>query len=304
MKTSRIHALAAALALAAFPTADAAAQLSESAIWAAYAPNQYQVTPDIVYSSSENYDSRLDLYVPRGATAPVPVLMYFHGGFWVRGSKDASVLNVLPYLEMGFAVVNVGYRLGRTSLAPAAVEDARCALRWVFRNAEQYRLDTSRIVTTGHSAGGHLSLMTGMLTPAAGLDDRCPGNEQPNVAAIIDWYGPTDVGDQLEGPNRQNAVVEWFGGMPNRFDVAKRVSPLEYVRADLPPILTIHGDRDVTVPYSHAVRLHEALERAGAKHELLTIPGGAHGGFTREQTVQIFETIQRFLDVHGITSGG
>ena len=278
----------------------AQAQISQSAAWAAYAPNQYQVTPDITYLTAEGYESRLDLYVPRNATEATPVLMYFHGGFWVRGSKDASMLNILPYLEMGWAVVNVGYRLGRTSLAPAAVEDARCALRWVVRNAQQYRLDTTRIVTTGHSAGGHLSLMTGMLTPEAGLDDRCPGPEPLGVAAIIDWYGPTDVGDQLEGPNRQNAVVEWFGGMPDRFEVAERVSPLTYVRADLPPILTIHGDADVTVPYAHAVRLHAALESAGAKHELHTVPGGGHGGFTREQTVEIFTRINRFLTDHGI----
>ena len=279
----------------------AGAQLSEQAAWAAYAPNQYQVTPDITYLTSEGFESRLDLYVPRNATAPTPVLMYFHGGFWVRGSKDASMLNILPYLEMGWAVVNVGYRLGRISLAPGAVQDARCALRWVVRNAAQYRLDTSRIVTTGHSAGGHLSLMTGMLTPAAGLDDRCPGSEPLSVAAIIDWYGPTDVGDQLEGPNRQDAVVEWFGGMPDRFEVAERVSPLTYVRRDLPPILTIHGDADRTVPYEHAVRLHAALEAAGAKHQLHTVPGGAHGGFTREQTVQIFQTINRFLREAGVT---
>jgi len=278
------------------------AQLTPSAAWAAYAPNQYQVTPDIVYLTAEGYESKLDLYVPRGATAATPVLMYFHGGFWVRGSKDASMLNVLPYLEMGWAVVNVGYRLGRTSLAPAAVEDARCALRWVYRNAQQYRLDTSRIVTTGHSAGGHLSLMTGMLTPEAGLDDRCPGPEQPSVAAIIDWYGPTDVGDQLEGPHRQNAVVEWFGGMPDRFEVARRVSPLEYVRRDLPPILTIHGDADQTVPYEHAVRLHAALETAGAVHELHTVPGGGHGGFTFDQTAEIFTKIQRFLRENGLAN--
>lgn len=278
----------------------AEAQLSQSAAWAAYAPNQYQITPDITYLTAEGHESRLDLYVPRNATAPTPVLMYFHGGFWVRGSKDASALNILPYLEMGWAVVNVGYRLGRTSLAPGAVEDARCALRWVVRNAQQYRLDTTRIVTTGHSAGGHLSLMTGMLTSEAGLDDRCPGPETMSVAAIIDWYGPTDVGDQLEGPNRQNAVVEWFGGMPDRFEVAERVSPLTYVRAGLPPILTIHGDADATVPYSHAVRLHAALEAVGAKHELHTVPGGGHGGFTREQTVEIFTRINRFLTDHGI----
>ena len=279
----------------------AGAQLSDRAAWAAYAPNAHQVTPDITYLTAENWESKLDLYVPRNAAAPAPTLIYFHGGFWVRGSKDASVLNVLPYLEMGWAVVNVGYRLGRTSLAPAAVEDARCALRWVVRNAAQYRLDTSRIVVTGHSAGGHLSLTTGMLSAAAGLDDRCPGTEPMDVAAIIDWYGPTDVGDLLEGANRRDAVVEWMGGMPNRLEVAERVSPMNYVRADLPPILTIHGDADAVVPYQHAVGLHAALEAVGAEHELLTIPGGGHGGFTVAQTVEIFETIHRFLGDHGIT---
>ena len=210
------------------------------------------------------------------------------------------MLNILPYLEMGFAVVNVGYRLGRISLAPAAVEDARCALRWVLRNAEQYRFDTSRIVVTGGSAGGHLSLTTGMLTPEAWLDARCPGPEPMRVAGIINWYGVTDVGDLLAGPNRRDPVLEWMGGMPTQMEIAKRVSPLEYVRRDLPPILTIHGDADPTVPYEHAVRLHRALDAAGAENELLTIPGGRHGGFTLQETVRIFDTIQRFFEENGI----
>jgi acetyl esterase/lipase len=292
-----------AAAFAAFVPVPAGAQLSESAAWAAFAPNQYQVTPDVTYLTAEGWESKLDIYVPRNTTAATPVLMYFHGGFWVRGSKDASMLNVLPYLEMGWAVVNVGYRLGRVSLAPGAVEDARCALRWVYRNAEPYRLDTSRIVVTGHSAGGHLSLTTGMLTSEAGLDDRCPGPESLRVAAVINWYGPTDVGDLLHGANRRDAVVEWLGGMPNRYEVAERVSPMKYVRADLPPILTIHGDADAVVPYEHAVRLHAALDRAGARNELHTVPRGGHGGFTREESVRIFERIQRFLRDHGVVGG-
>lgn len=181
------------------------------------------------------------------------------------------------------------------------MEDARCALRWVVRNAEQYGLDASRIVVTGHSAGGHLSLTTGMLTAAAGLDDRCGGTEPIEVAAIINWYGPTDVPDLLEGPNRRDPVLEWLGGRSDRFEVAERVTPLNYVRADLPPILTIHGDADQVVPYSHAVRLHGALEAAGARHELHTVAGGGHGRFASDETVKIFERIHRFLSDHGIT---
>ena len=78
------------------------------------------------------------------------------------------------------------------------------------------------------------------------------------------------------------------------------MSPLSYVRAGLPPILSIHGDADPTVPYQHGVRLHEELAKAGVANELHTVPGGRHGGFDREETVAIFDTIDRFLTKHGL----
>jgi dipeptidyl aminopeptidase/acylaminoacyl peptidase len=88
--------------------------------------------------------------------------------------------------------------------------------------------------------------------------------------------------------------------LPNREEVAKRVSPLTYVRSGLPPIFTIHGDADKIVPYSHAVRLHEALTKAGVQNKLYTVPGGGHGGFTVEQNLQAFEAIRAFLEGIGI----
>jgi dipeptidyl aminopeptidase/acylaminoacyl peptidase len=83
--------------------------------------------------------------------------------------------------------------------------------------------------------------------------------------------------------------------MTNRVEVANRVSPLTYVRPGLPPILTIHGDADTIVPYSQAVRLHDALTKANVPNQLITIPGGKHGGFSKEETMKIFTTIQDFL---------
>ena len=280
----------------------ALAQSSDAAGWAAHLSNQYRVLPNVTYSTASNWDSTADLYLPRGADAPTPVLMYIHGGGWVGGTKESSVLRLLPWLEMGWAVVNVEYRLGQVALAPAAVEDCLCALRWMIRNAERYNIDPTRIVVTGNSAGGHLSLTTGMLPASAGLDRQCPGSEELTVAAVINWYGITDVGDLLDGPNMKSYAVEWMGSMPNRFEIAERVSPLTYVRAGLPPILTIHGDADPTVPYQHAVVLHEELTHAGIPNQLHTVPGGRHGGFNREQTLKIYETIQQFLRQHGLES--
>jgi len=257
----------------------------------------------VTYHIASNQENKLDLYVPRGATGPTPVLMYIHGGGWVGGTKESSVLRILPYLEMGWAVANVEYRLGAVARAPAAVEDGLCALRWVIRNSGQYNLDTSRIVTTGNSAGGHLALTTGMIPASAGLDRECPGNEELSVAAIINWYGITEVGDLLDGPNTKSYAVEWMGSLENRFEIAERVSPMTYVRAGLPPTLTIHGDADPTVPYQHAVMLHEKLDELGIPNELHTVPGGRHGGFNQEQTLAIFETIRRFLSQHGLGAG-
>jgi acetyl esterase/lipase len=89
--------------------------------------------------------------------------MFLHGGGWVAGNKEAATNLFLPHLQRGWDVVNVEYRLAGSSLAPAAVEDARCALRWIYNNANAYHFDTERIVVSGQSAGGHLVLMVGML---------------------------------------------------------------------------------------------------------------------------------------------
>ena len=281
--------------------ATARAQPGDPASWAAHVSNQYRVVPNVTYHEASNWEGKADLYLPRGASGPVPVLMYIHGGGWVRRTKEIFVLRVLPWLEMGWAVVNVEYRLGRVARAPAAVEDCLCALRWVIRNAEEYNFDPSRIVTTGHSAGGHLSLTTSMVPASVGLDRECPGDEELRVAAIINWYGITDVGDLLDGPNEKSYAVEWLGSLPDRFEIAERVSPLTYVRSGLPPVLTIHGDADPAVPYAHATRLRDALEAAGVPNQLHTVPGGRHGGFTKDETLVIWDTIRAFLGRHHLS---
>jgi acetyl esterase/lipase len=232
--------------------------------------------------------------------------VFFHGGGWTGGAKEGSVFTLLPYLEMGWSVVNVEYRTTAVAPAPAAVEDARCALRWIYRNAKQYTFDLSRIVVTGQSAGGHLALMTGLLDSSAGFDRLCPGDrgagptstEEMKVAAILNWYGITDAAELLSGPNMRSFAVAWFGSMPNRVELAKQLSPLTYVRAGAPPILTVQGDADPTVPFTQGVRLHEALTKAGVPNQHVTIPGGKHGGFNDAEMATAYTAIRSFLDKH------
>jgi len=276
---------------------------SETAIWTVDVLQSTWVVPNVTYSVANNFECKLDVYAQRNSSGPTPTVIHIHGGGWVAGAKEGSILNLLPYIEMGCSAVSVEYRLAKVSLAPAAVEDCRLALRWVFENAKKYGFDTSRIVMTGGSAGGHLALMTGMLDSTAGFDspnEWDQTNPHMKVAAIVNWFGITDVKDLLAGPDRQNYAVSWLGSQPNREELAARVSPITYVRRGLPPILTIHGDNDELVPYSHAVRLHKALDKAGVENHLITIPGGHHGGFTRDQMIMIYGAIREFLKKNGV----
>ena len=276
------------------------AQAPASTVWAEHALNQYLVIPNVTYLTASNWEAKLDIYQRRGATSPQPTLIFFHGGGWVRGSKEASFMSVMPWLEMGWNVVNVEYRLGRVAQAPAAVEDCLCALRWVAEHAKEYAIDTTRLVTSGESAGGHLSLTTGMIPEKAGLDRQCPGAPLPKVAAVIDWYGITDVADLLDGTNQKAYAVQWLGSMPDREAIAKRVSPLTYVREGLPPIMAIQGDADPTVPYQHSVRLRDALTKAHVENELVTVPGGKHGQFSPAERTMIYTKIRAFLAKHNL----
>jgi acetyl esterase/lipase len=313
----------------------ASAQLPPTATFAAQLASQYQVASNITYRSASNQQLKMDVYYRRGVTTPQPTLVYVHGGFWVAGAKETAILGLVPWLEMGWNVVNVEYRLGVASdistLAPAAVVDCFCALRFVAASAAAYNVDVSRIVVTGESAGGHLALAMGMIPEnavstsadcagaaapvrggAAGAAARgatpaaAPGPvilpPMPKIAAVINWFGITDVPDVIDGANSQPAAVRWFGDLPNKMEIAKKVSPLTYVRSGLPPILTVHGDADPTVPYPEAVKLHQELAKVNVPNQLVTIPGGKHGNFTAEERVKIYTTIREFLAKNGLGS--
>jgi len=275
--------------------------------WAASMSDRYLVYPDRSYGYFSGTSLKLDVWQAQNKDE-VPTVVYYHGGGWFFGDRTGALPYLMPWLARGWNVVNVEYRMSGTALAPAAVEDARCALRWVYRNASQFHLDTDRIIVTGHSAGGHLALMAGMLQESDGLDNNCPSDpaygEKPlKVSAIVDWYGPTDIPDLLSGPDRKTYAVAWLGGLLDTEVEAQRVSPLNYVRSGLPPIFIVHGDQDPTVPYQQSVRLHEKLDAAHVANQLYTVKDGKHGLFGSEDSIKAYAAMWGFLEqhVHGLS---
>ncbi len=309
MPIARLTAALLCCALAAPAAARAADQAWRAAV---LLDHSVDVQANQTYAHASGRELKLDLFIRPDAAklAPVPVLLLFHGGGWVFGNRAGLQMMALPYLQMGFAVVNAEYRLANTALAPAAVEDGLCALQWIGRNAKKYNFDLSRVVTSGTSAGGHLALTTAMIPSDSPFTNACAANEPawngpyrnaaPKVAAVVNWYGITDLPDMLQGPNIRSYAVQWFGSQPDRMELARAVSPLSHVRAGGPAVLSIHGDADDLVPYAHATRLKQAMDAAGTPNRLHTIEGGGHGGFTEAQYLQAYEAIRGFLGGLGI----
>ena len=263
---------------------------------------------DIEYANPDNQHLQLDMARPAEGDGPFPAVVCIHGGGFRAGKRESWDNMCKELAGHGFVAVTVTYRLAPQFQFPAAVEDCQCALRFIADHAKDYNIDVNRIVVMGESAGGHLALTTGMIPASAGFERQCPGggftgggaHDLPKVAAILDWYGISDLNDMLSGPNQRGYAVAWFAGLPNAQELAKKVSPLTYVRRDLPPILIIHGDADPIVPYSQATRLRDALTAAGAPNDMYTVPGGSHGNYPPDQRVKIYEKIQQFLAKYNV----
>jgi acetyl esterase/lipase len=258
-------------------------------------PAGYTAQLNVVYTTVDNWEGKVDLYLPPASKKGSPVIINIHGGGWKNGVKESQG-GFSAFFKAGFAVANLEYRLTGQATAPAAIEDVRCALIYLIKNAETLHIDKNRIIIMGGSAGGHLALMGGLLGNDHRFDTNCPGVEDIKVAAIIDKYGITDVWDWAYGKNiTSKSATSWLGDKAKDEKFAASVSPMTYVNKNSPPVLIVHGDADPTVPYQHSVDLHKKLLSVGVKTEFITVPGGLHGKFDKEKNAEINNAIVDFV---------
>ncbi|WP_462243286.1 alpha/beta hydrolase fold domain-containing protein [Ferruginibacter sp.] len=264
-------------------------------------PEGYSAQLNIVYSKVKDWEGKVDLYIALKASKPTPVVINIHGGGWNHGVKE-SQSGFSTFFKMGYAVANMEYRLTGQATAPAAIEDTRCVLIYLIKNAKALNIDVNKIVIMGGSAGGHLALMGGLLANDHRFDGNCPGVENIKVAAIIDKYGITDVWDWGYGPNiTSKSAKNWLGDKANDIAFAKTVSPITYVNKNSPPTFIVHGDADPTVPYQQSVALHKKFVEAGVKTQFITVAGGLHGKFPKEKNSEVNKAIADFLKELGLT---
>ncbi len=257
-------------------------------------PAGYSSQLNLVYTTAPNWEGKMDLYLPPKSKGLSPAIINIHGGGWSSGTKDTQG-GFNSYFNKGFLVANIAYRLSGQATAPAAIEDTRCALIYLIKNAKALNIDVNKIVIMGGSAGGHLALMGGLLANDNRFDTNCAGEKSVKVAAIIDKYGIVDVGDKRYGSFRSGSEKKWLGSKVADQSFIESVSPIYIVKKDSPPIFIVHGDADPTVPIQQSYDLKKRLDELGVKNEMMIIGGGLHGKFTSEQNTEVNERILAFI---------
>jgi acetyl esterase/lipase len=182
----------------------------------------------------------------------------------------------IKFAEKGYVTATVTYRLMDEAPFPAAVQDVKCAVRWLRANAAKYQVDPKRIAVSGNSAGGHLSMMIGYSIDPS-LEGKGGNNTvSSRVSAVVDFYGPTDL--TTDFAKKQAVVEEFMGG--KTFDEApdsyKLASPLFHLTKDDPPTLIFHGTIDSTVPVVQADMLAEKLKELGIDYVYEKYEGWPH----------------------------
>lgn len=257
-------------------------------------PIGYTGQLNVVYTSSPGWEGKMDLYLPSKDKGLSPAIINIHGGGWSGGTKDTQS-GFSTYFKAGFAVANIAYRLSGQATAPAAIEDTRCALIYLIKNAKALNIDVNKIVIMGGSAGGHLALMGGLLANDSRFDTNCLGVKNIKVAAIIDKYGIVDVGDKRYGKFRSGSEKKWLGEKVGDQAFIESVSPIYQVKKDSPPVFIVHGDADPTVPIQQSLDLKKKLDELGVRNEFMTVPGGLHGQFNAEQNTEVNNAIMKFI---------
>jgi acetyl esterase/lipase len=247
-------------------------------------PDDVEMKRDVVYGKGGGRDLKLDLFLPKAAKGPRPAVVYIHGGGWSGGSRIAFRRQA-AYLasRRGYVGACIEYRLSGEAQFPAAIEDAKCGVRWLRANAKTYGVDPDRIAAAGGSAGGHLAAMLGVTNREDGPEGKGGHGEfSSRVAAVVDFNGVSDLEALGRNGGPGGAIARFLGAsyaeMPELY---RKSSPITYVDRESPPFLFLHGTGDTTVPIEQSRAMLKKLHAAGVKAELYEAPGAGHGFFNR-----------------------
>ena len=255
-------------------------------------PADFRLVDNIAYKAAIGQQLWLTLFAPlKKNDAATPLVVYIHGGGWTGGDRykmiRPQIANVIRDLNQhGVTCASIEYRLAKPGVATVvdSVADCKDALRFLARNAERFGIDSDRIALFGESAGGHLVLVTGLGDEQDYPCDHAIPGKPVKVRCIVSYYPRVSFSDPallvterfnpsaIEKGMRQILGDSWKSAPT----LIHKLSPVELVRPDSPPMLVIHGDQDKVLPVSNATAMRDAALAKGVPCDCLIVNGADH----------------------------
>jgi acetyl esterase/lipase len=260
----------------------------------------FEIREGLTYGPNERND--LDLFLPKDDGKSLrPAVIVIHGGAWRSGDKRQLRNLAEAFARRGYVAAAINYRLAPKWSYPAQLDDCQRAVRWLRKNAKEFRVDPKRFGAAGASAGGHLALLLGTREVRDDSDPDLKGISS-KVQCVLSICGPTDLTDKRYAQAARDSdlgkiLIEFIGKpydeAPNLW---KEASPIYHVSPDDAPTFIIHGDQDSIVPFEQSVRFAEALRKVGVEVQLVAIKGMDHGPTTPEQRDELMKAVGQALE--------
>ncbi|MDB1969157.1 alpha/beta hydrolase [Clostridium tertium] len=252
------------------------------------------------YKESLSDDVFLDIYKSNITDKPSPVVIYVHGGSWIYGDNGIPIgLDpiVNAFNKRGFNIISVSYELLKEDTPISnPVSDVKDAIRWVYKNKDEYNFDTNNIGLLGISSGAHLSLLSAYSSEDEFIGDKKLANYPSKVNYVIDIFGPTELStlDFSVADDEFKDEIEKLKGKSFLGDI---YSPINYVDDSSPSTLIIHSKNDELVPYKNSVDLYNKLKEEDVNSKLLSLNSGGHDfyGFDNKEIAALIFEVFKFL---------
>lgn len=248
---------------------------------------------DVSYGSDP--EQRMDVYLPANRnTSETKVLVLVHGGSWSSGDKTEfnEYIPVFKQRLPGYAIFNINYRLGQLPSSnpfPTQENDVKAAFDAIVARAEEYKFNKEKLAALGVSAGAHLVLL------------QAYKNNSPNVKAVVDMFGPTDLvalHNNATTSLEQLVLQALLGGTPaTNPALYESSSPINFVTAQSPPTLILQGGADPLVAPSQSTALQAKLEAANVPVQMILYPTEGHG-WTGANLTDSYTRIEAFLKTY------